>query len=114
MTSSFSVARQWRNTIPLWYRYWTSSADIGSTSKLRSAHSGNHGRVSRAHPFGRSCRDGSCQSGWHLRLADPEECHQGPIIHRVRQFLLAIHPGPFTHSQTPSPAHQKGGSVEMG
>src|SRR5882724_1646094 len=73
-----------------------------------------HGRVSQAHPLGRSCRDGSCQSGWHPQLANPEERHRGPIIHQVCHFLPAIHPGLFACSQTPSPAHQKGGSMEMG
>ena len=52
-----------------------------------------HGTVSWPYYFGRLCGDGSHQGGWCWRLANPEECDWGPVLHGACQLLPVFHLG---------------------
>jgi len=77
---------------------------------LRAAHS----RIPRPHPLRRTCRDGPSQGLWCLRLANPPECDQSPVIHRVCQLLPMFTPRLLTCHQTTPSTHQEGRRVAIG
>jgi len=56
----------------------------------------------------------SCQVAGIQDLADTKECHRGPIIHQVHQFLPVIQSKTFLHVAKPLHQLTRKRGVEMG
>jgi len=93
-----------------WYPLAAPSISQGREMHIWTA----YGWIPWSYPFRKSCRAEPSQGHWHLRLANPHECDQTPIICGISQFLLTLCPRFFTCCQTTPSTHKERGSLEIG